>query len=176
MNNVNEKWKRETRNMKPVIRNLPAKKYESGLRDHNCWSLITNCKLYLNCHTYFSFKYGTLSIKELFAEAKRCGVPKLALTDINYTCGYIEMLRICNECREEFDLELAVGIEFRRDDKLLYIAIARNNQGFEEINGYLSHYNNSKQPLLTKAPEFSHAYVVYPFSHPDPAALVKMNI
>jgi len=127
--------------------------------------------MFLNCHTYFSFKYGTLSIKELFAEAKRCGVPKLALTDINYTCGYIEMLRICNECRKEFDLELAVGIEFRRDDKLLYIAIARNNQGFEEINGYLSHYNNSKQPLLTKAPEFSHAYVVYPFSHPDPAAL-----
>jgi DNA polymerase III alpha subunit len=39
--------------------------------------------VYLNCHTGLSFKYGTLPSKALFNEAKRCGVHKLALTEIN---------------------------------------------------------------------------------------------
>jgi len=43
--------------------------------------------MYLNCHTGFSFKYGTLTIKELFDEARRCGVHKLVLTEINNTAS-----------------------------------------------------------------------------------------
>src|SRR5712675_961733 len=53
--------------------------------------------MYLNCHTGFSFKYGTLPIKTLFNEAKRCGIHKLALTEINNVSSYLEMLRICDE-------------------------------------------------------------------------------
>ncbi len=33
--------------------------------------------MYLNCQTGFSFKYGTLPIKTLFEEAKRCSIHKL---------------------------------------------------------------------------------------------------
>ena len=119
--------------------------------------------MYLNCHTYFSFKYGTLSIESLFAEAQRCGIQKLAITDINNTSGYIEMLRICNENRSEYDLEIALGLEYRRDGELLYIALAENNEGFREINGYLSHHNNTDKPLLSRAPSFDHVYIIYPF-------------
>ena len=81
--------------------------------------------MYLNCHTYFSFRYGTLSIEGLFDEARRCGVHKLALTDINNTSGYIEMLRICDQNRKEYDLEIVLGIEFRTEGRLLYIGLAR---------------------------------------------------
>lgn len=127
--------------------------------------------MYLNCHTFFSFKYGTLSPKALFEQARLHKVKKLVLTDINNTSAYIDMLRICNEERENYDLEVAVGVEFRRDEKLLYLGIARNNEGFEELNSYLSHYNNTGQPLLSKAPDFNHAFVIYPFGHQQPEAL-----
>ena len=129
--------------------------------------------MYLNCHTYFSFRYGTLSIEELFAEAQRCGIKKLALTDINNTSGYIEMLRICNENRTDYDLELALGIEFRidRGNTLLYVALAENNEGFEEINRYLSYHNTTGDPLLRKAPVFEHAYIIYPFGACQPEEL-----
>ena len=121
--------------------------------------------MYLNCHTYFSLKYGTLPIEALFGEARRCGVSKLALTDINNTSGYIEMLRIIEENSGEYPLEIALGIEFRRDNRLLYIGIAKNNDGFEELNRFLSHHNMNDIPLPDRPPRFSHVFVIYPFGY-----------
>src|SRR5882762_573653 len=100
--------------------------------------------MYLNCHTWFSFKYGTLSPDKLFEEAKKYGVKKLVVTEINNTCSYVEMLRICQERKKEHELEIAVGVEFRQENKLLYVLIAKNNEGFEEINRFLSYHNGEK--------------------------------
>ncbi|MEO7988910.1 MAG: DNA polymerase III subunit alpha [Chryseolinea sp.] len=137
--------------------------------------------MYLNCHTGFSFKYGTLPIKSLFEEAKRCGVHKLILTEINNTASYLEMLRICDENRpcengltefgkESYSLDIAVGIEFRRphkgeadDNELLYIAIAKNNIGFEQLNRFLSYHNREAEPLSKRTPELEDVFVIYPF-------------
>ncbi len=130
--------------------------------------------MYLNCHTYFSFKYGTLSPRALFEEAKRHGVEKLVITDINNTSAYIEMLRICEEERESHQLEVAIGIEFRKDDHLLYIGIAENNDGFEELNAFLSYHNNSGRPLPPKAPVFEHVFIIYPFKQ-LPAEVLQEN-
>lgn len=138
--------------------------------------------MYLNCHTALSFKYGTLQVKDLFDEARRCGVHKLVLTEINNTASYIEMLRHCEENaphkdgltkygKEAYKLEVAVGIEFRRDNELLYILIARNNDGFERINRFLSHYNVEKKTLPERAPEIENSYVIYPFRKRDPESL-----
>ena len=66
--------------------------------------------MYLNCHSYFSFLYGALSPQELFDEARKHKVKKLVLTDINNTSGYIELLRLCEENRLEYDLQIALGI------------------------------------------------------------------
>src|SRR5688572_19302456 len=130
--------------------------------------------MYLNCHTALSFKYGTLQVKDLFEEAKRCGVHKLVLTEINNTASYIEMLRYCEENapykdgltkfgKEAYKLDIAIGIEFRRDNELLYIIIAKNNKGFEMMNRFLSHHNMEKKSLPERAPEIEHTYVIYPF-------------
>jgi DNA-directed DNA polymerase III PolC len=138
--------------------------------------------MYINCHTVFSFKFGTLSIEALFNEAKRCGVHKLVLTEINNTTSYIEMLRICAENaphknnltrfgKESYSLEIAVGIECRKAHELLYIAIAKNNAGLEEINRFLSHLNADNKPLPARAPEFEHAFIIYPFKKTEPALL-----
>ena len=127
--------------------------------------------MYLNCHTFFSFKYGTLSPKALFDEARKHGIRKLALTDINNTSAPIEMLRVCNEERAEYDLQIAAGLEFRRDDQLLYIGLARNNEGFRELNSYLSHHNLKKKPLFRRAPQFRNAHIIYPFGSISPQYL-----
>ncbi|MFT4737551.1 MAG: DNA-directed DNA polymerase III PolC [Paraglaciecola sp.] len=121
--------------------------------------------MYWNCHTYFSFGYGTLSVAALYEEAKRNGVHKLVLTDINNTSAYIELLRICRERRLEWELEIAVGIEFRQKNRLLYVGLARNNEGFEELNRYLSYHNRKAEPFRAYAPPFGHVHIIYPFDN-----------
>ena len=138
--------------------------------------------MYLNCHTGFSFKYGTLPIEGLFNEAKRCGVHKLVLTEIHNTASYMEMLRICAKNREDkngftkfgkepYDLDIAVGIEFKKEDELLYIGIAKNNEGFEALNKFLSHQNREDRSLTARAPELPEVFFIYPFGKIEAEAL-----
>ena len=138
--------------------------------------------MYLNCHTGFSFKYGTLPVKTLFEEAKRYSIHKLALTEINNTSSYLEMLRICDERKPRangltkfgkpaYELDIAVGVEFRNNNEFLYIAIAKNNNGFEAINRFLSFHNKEAKPLPIRAPEFKDIFVIYQFGKIDPDQL-----
>jgi len=143
--------------------------------------------MYLNCHTGFSFKYGTLPIETLFKEAQRCGVKKLVLTEINNTASYLEMLRIRdkNLPRENgpdgyrvtkfgdkpYQLDIAVGIEFREGNELHYIAIAKNNQGFENLNRFLSRHNREGKELPRRAPELEDVFIIYSFGAIEPELL-----
>src|SRR5258708_28479716 len=140
--------------------------------------------MYFNCHTGFSFKYGTLPIKTLFNEAKRCGIHKLALTEINNVSSYLEMLRICDENKARpngltkfekipYDLNIAAGIEFRSEEnELLYIALAKNNDGFEKLNRFLSYHNQKNEKFPTRAPEIENVFVVYPYQKIEPELLL----
>lgn len=138
--------------------------------------------MYLNCHTGYSFKYGTLPIKTLFEEAKRCGVHKLALTEINNTASWLEMLRTCNDNRafahgktkfdkEPYNLGLAVGVEFRNRNDFLYIVIAKNNNGFEAINRFLSHHNREEKIFPIRAPELEDTFTIYTYGSFEPDLL-----
>ncbi len=127
--------------------------------------------MYLNCHTYFSFKYGTMSPEALFNEPRKNQVHKLVLSDINNTSAWIEMLRVCRDHTEEYDLEFVPGIEFRAGDRLLYIAIAMNNEGFLEINDHLTGHNLNNTFPGEKAPAFSNAYVIYSLGTWHPSML-----
>ncbi len=135
--------------------------------------------MFLNCHTAFSFKYGTLPVEKLFDEARKCGVRKLVLTEINNTASYIEMLRLCAERKpgsplagdHPHELEIAVGIEFRQEHDLLYIAIAQNNNGFENINRFLSHHNRENKKLPERAPVIEDTFILYPFGETEPERL-----
>lgn len=138
--------------------------------------------MFLNCHTGYSFKYGTLPPQQLFDEAKRCGVHKLVVTEIHNTGSYMELLRICNTNSEyeagltkfgkpAYKLEIAVGIELRTDNQLNFIAIAKNNFGFEELNRFLSFHNREKTNIPARAPKFQDIIVIYPFSSIEPFQL-----
>ncbi|MBM3178153.1 MAG: DNA polymerase III subunit alpha [Bacteroidetes bacterium] len=131
--------------------------------------------MYLNCHSFFSFKYGTLGPENIFSEAKRLGIRKIALTDINSTAGVVEMLRICATHRQDpedpYDLQIAAGVEFRNDDRLQYIAVAKNEDGFEEINRFLSKYDSIKKPFPDRAPYFKQVVIIYPIGRHQPGSL-----
>jgi len=114
--------------------------------------------MYLNNHTYYSLRYGTYNEQSLIDLCISCGVNHLVLTDINNTSACLNFIRLCTQ----HGLKCSVGIDFRNDHQPLYVGIARNNIGFQELNQFLSRYLHDKKPLPDKAPEFKHAYVIYP--------------
>lgn len=115
--------------------------------------------MYLNTHTYYSFRYGTLSEEELLTTAQQCGIGEFALTDINSTAGSLNFVRLATK----FDIRPILGIDFRNGAQQKFIGIAKNNQGFQELNEYLSKHLHEKSTFPDRAPEFEHAFIVYPF-------------
>jgi len=117
--------------------------------------------LFLNCHSYYSLRYGTLPVETLVAEAVKNEVKVMALTDINNTMGTMDFIW---ECRMK-GIAPVSGIEFRDDhNRLLFIAVARNNDGFRELNEFLTVHNLEKTPLPPCPPAFDNSYVIFPFT------------
>jgi DNA-directed DNA polymerase III PolC len=114
--------------------------------------------MYLNCHSYYSLRYGTMSVEQLVQDALTAGCDAVALTDINNSTGIPEFARECSRK----GLRPIGGIEFRNDNELQYIGIARNNNGMRELNSFLSELNFSGLPVPYPAPEFRDAYIIYP--------------
>ncbi len=126
--------------------------------------------MYLNTHSYYSLRYGTLPIDELVGEARSHGVEVLALTDINNSTGMIDFVKAC----KLHGIKPVGGMEFRRNQKLLYIGIARNNAGFRELNEFLSYHNLNKLELPDEPVNFANVYVIWPFRNP-PERKLKEN-
>jgi DNA polymerase-3 subunit alpha len=112
----------------------------------------------LNCHTYYSYRYGTLSLPRLFEEIKTKGHSSFALTDINNTSACLEFIRQA----PEHGIRPVVGIDFRNGAQQKYIGIARNNLGFQELNEHLNAHTHAGEPFADNAPSFTHCYVIYP--------------
>lgn len=118
--------------------------------------------MYLNCHSCFSFKYGVMRPDMLLEEAAKAGVRTLALTDIHCTAGIPDLVR---DTREKFPVRPVVGIEFRQGPRLLYIGIAKNNDGFQRLNELLSPHLLDGAVLPERAPELAETFFIYPFSN-----------
>ncbi|MCO6491552.1 MAG: DNA polymerase III subunit alpha [Phaeodactylibacter sp.] len=114
--------------------------------------------MFLNCHTYYSLRYGTLSPEELVREAKRRDITALALTDINNTSCAHEFVRLC----EQEGIRPAVGIDFRRDGRRLYTGLAKNAEGFRELNKLLTDCSLDGRPLPDQPPPMANAWIIYP--------------
>jgi len=115
--------------------------------------------LYLNCHSYYSFKYGTLSVEKLLEKAQQKGVSKFVLTDINNTSGCIDFIQQA----KKLNICPVLGIDFRNGVTQQFIGIAKNNLGFKELNETLTRYQHNKEKIPDTAPEFSNSFIVYPF-------------
>lgn len=114
--------------------------------------------MYLNNHTYYSLRYGTISPENLVLQARKLGIEQLALTDINNSTAMPEFVKLC----KENSISPIAGMEFRDKDKLLYIAIAKNPEGYFHINKFLSFHNLNKTPLPLHFPANENTFVIYP--------------
>ncbi|MFM9943703.1 MAG: DNA polymerase III subunit alpha [Bacteroidia bacterium] len=115
----------------------------------------------LNCHTYYSFCYGTFSIEGLIEEVQKKGYNTFVLTDINNTSACLDAIRRVQEIE---GLKIMVGIDFRNNAQQQYIGIAKNNEGFKELNEHLSAHLHSGTNFNVIAPEFNNAFIVYPLN------------
>lgn len=116
--------------------------------------------MYLNTHSYYSFKYGTIGTKDLLQQMQQAGVGCFALTDINSTAASLNFVRLA----PRYNVRSVLGIDFRNGADQLFVALARNNEGFRELNDYLSKHLHSKEKIPARSPEFRHCYAIYPFT------------
>ena len=117
--------------------------------------------MYLNCHSYHSLRYGTIPLNELIEQANICGVKSLALTDINTVTGIYDFTKQCKES----NVKPIVGVEFRQNNQLLFIGLAKNQKGIGEMCRLLTKHNLSKTNLPNVAPAFENVFVIYPTSN-----------
>jgi DNA-directed DNA polymerase III PolC len=135
--------------------------------------------MFLNVHSSYSLRYGTIDIKSIIKQARALNIHQLVLTDINNSTGAMEFIRECEKQKIPIDktdteegnvpyvIKPIIGIEFRVDGKLLYIGIAQNKEGMKALNDFLTWHNLNKTPLPKKAPSFKNAYILYPFFKDD---------
>ncbi|WP_316928147.1 PHP domain-containing protein [Gillisia marina] len=115
--------------------------------------------MYLNCHSYFSLRYGTFSEADLIELAKGNGVTQLALTDINSTSACLNFLKLS----QEENIHGVVGVDVRNGVDQLYILLAKNNDGYLEINEFISHHLHNKIPFSNEAPILKGVFCIYSF-------------
>ncbi|WP_179343227.1 DNA polymerase III subunit alpha [Winogradskyella ursingii] len=119
--------------------------------------------MYLNCHTYYSLRYGTIKPEQLLAIASENGVQTLALTDINTTSACFDIVRLS----EKYKVKPVLGVDFRNSAQQQFILIAKNNEGFKNINTYLSKFlHNSELQIPERPDEFlDDCFVIYPYQN-----------
>ncbi|MBA6152179.1 DNA polymerase III subunit alpha [Gelidibacter maritimus] len=118
--------------------------------------------MYLNCHTYYSLRYGTIKPEQLLAIASENGLQTLALTDINSTSACLDFVRLSSK----YKIKPVLGIDFRNGAQQQFILIAKNNHGFKNINDYLSEFlHNPELEIPEIAPQLEDVFVIYPYIH-----------
>ena len=114
--------------------------------------------MYLNSHSYYSLRHGTLSPTELVTEAAALGHKVLVLTDINNTSASFEFLQACAKA----GVRGLLGLEYRDTTyRYLYTGIAKNAEGWRELCGLLTDSSLKGEPLSAIAPPLQHCYIVY---------------
>jgi len=114
--------------------------------------------MYLNCHTYYSLRYGTFPVETLCGLAKEHGVQRMALTDINNTSACLNFIKMARE----YGIKPVVGIDFRNGAQQQYVGLARNNEGFRQLNLHLSEHLHLGKEFKEEAPALPDCYVIYP--------------
>jgi DNA polymerase-3 subunit alpha len=113
-------------------------------------------------------RFGTFSEVELLQLAQQNHVTQLVLTDINNTSAGLNFVRKA----PEFGIKPILGIDFRNGTQPCFIGIAQNNEGYLELNDFLSQHLHDGSKIPNRAPHFKNAFVVYPF---EQALLNELN-
>jgi len=104
-------------------------------------------------------RFGTFSELALLQLAQENHVTQLALTDINNTSAGLNFVRKA----KQFNIRPILGIDFRNGVDPCFVGIAKNNEGYQELNTFLSWHLHKEEELPAIAPHFDNAYIIYPF-------------
>ena len=115
--------------------------------------------MYLNCHTYYSLRFGTFSEIELLQLAVENNIDTIALTDINNTSACMNFIQQA----KKYDIKPVVGVDFRNGNTQQFVALAKSNKGFENINRYLSHFLETKTLIPDQPENLEDVFIIYPF-------------
>ncbi len=124
---------------------------------------------YLNAHTWYSLRYGTFSVEKLCELAQSHKVEHLAVTDINNTSACLKFLNIA----WQYDIKPLTGIDFRNGAQQQYVGIAKNNEGFRQLNEHLSQNLHLKKTFKPEAPALPDCFIIYPF---DKVVAIKKTV
>ena len=117
--------------------------------------------MFLNCHSFHSLRYGTISVKELVQQFVELGIGVAALTDINCISGIYDFHRLC----EKNNIRPVVGVDIRTDNKQHYICLAKNQSGIGEINRLLTQHHCEGNDFPLHHPNLPDVFVVYPLNN-----------
>jgi DNA polymerase-3 subunit alpha len=115
--------------------------------------------MYLNCKTFFSYRYGTFSTEDLVQEAQEAGATALALTNINNTCDLWDFYEHCTGA----GIRPLLGCEIRNGDELMYVLLAKNIKGLLHINQFLTIHLQNKVSFPNRPELPTNVWVIYPF-------------
>ncbi|AVK73261.1 MULTISPECIES: DNA polymerase III subunit alpha [Chryseobacterium] len=113
--------------------------------------------MFLNCHTYHSLRYGTISVEDLVQLAVDYKLKVLALTDINTVTGIYQFYRLC----QDNGIKPVVGVDVRVENVQYYICLAKNPKGIAEVNRLLTDYNCDGISIPKMNPPLEHCFVIY---------------
>lgn len=116
--------------------------------------------MYLNCKTWYSYRYGTFGTRELVQAGAKAGATVLALTNINNTSDIWDFVDYCREAQ----IHPVVGVEIRNEATFCYLLLAKNNQGFLAINNFLSGHLMQKTSFPERPIPDENVLVVYSWS------------
>jgi DNA polymerase-3 subunit alpha len=130
----------------------------------------------VNSHSYYSLRYGVLSPKEWLAFFESQPWPTMAITDINNTSACMTVLYLL---RNHAKKRAVIGVDFRNGITPCYVALAKNWEGFRQINDHLSEHLHRKQRFSSRAPvaALKDAWIIYPLeSLPADASLASNEL
>ncbi|WP_312195814.1 DNA polymerase III subunit alpha [Epilithonimonas vandammei] len=117
--------------------------------------------MFINCHSFHSLRYGTISVKELVQQCVDLEIGVAALTDINCISGIYDFHRLC----EKNNIRPIVGVDIRTDNKQHYICLAKNQSGIGEINRLLTQHHCEGNDFPLHHPNLPDVFVVYPLNN-----------
>ena len=117
--------------------------------------------MFINCHSFHSLRYGTISVKELVQQCVELRIGVAALTDINCISGIYDFHRLC----EKNNIRPIVGVDIRTDNKQHYICLAKNQSGIGEINRLLTQHHCEGNDFPLHHPNLPDVFVVYPLNN-----------
>jgi DNA polymerase-3 subunit alpha len=96
---------------------------------------------------------------ELLELAIENNVNCIARTDIYNTSACMNFVQ---QAKKQ-NIKPIIGVDFLNGNTQQFIAIAKNNKGFENINRYLSSFLESKTAIPEKPKSLEEVFIIYPF-------------